>query len=126
VTIPFGKSGLLRGNLFVHNHPGSESFSIEDIWILLRHGVREVHAYGPQRSFRVIASAEMRRFGSGQDAAGWAELGMAYRRAVAASDARFKRYVRAGMFTEADAWAAQTHGAVRKLSAHFRFAYQEI
>jgi len=55
VTVPFGKAGLLRGNVFVHNHPRSESFSEADILILLRHGAREVQAYGPDRAFRMSA-----------------------------------------------------------------------
>lgn len=126
VVVPIRKAGLVRGNLFVHNHPGSESFSPHDIWILLRHGAREVHAYGPARSFRMVAAAGMRRFGLAHELAGWAELNLAYRREMEASAVRFDRFIRAGMFTEAEALAAQTHGVVRKLALHYSFSYQEV
>lgn len=56
VTIPVGKSGLIRGNVFLHSHPRGESFSAEDVWILLRHGAREVRVCGPSRSFRMMAA----------------------------------------------------------------------
>lgn len=126
VTVPFGKAGLLRGNVFIHNHPASQSFSARDIWILLRHGAHEVHVYGPRRSFRMVASRSMRRFGLGQEAAGWAELNHAYERGMQTSAERFGRLVRASMFTEAEALAAQTHGVVRKLALQFSFSYEEV
>jgi hypothetical protein len=126
VTVPLWRAGLLRGNVFVHNHPGSESFSAEDIWILLRYGAREVHVYGPERSFRIVATDSTRRFGYRDESAGWSELSREYERAVMATDSRFGEYVRARLFTRAGAWAAQTHGVVRRISVRFRFAYQEI
>lgn len=126
VTVPFGKAGLLRGNVFVHNHPGNESFSAHDIWILLRHGACEVHVYGPERAFRMVASAKMRRFGQAQEVAGWAEVRLSYQRGMQASAIRFERFIRARMFTEGEALAAQTHSVVRKMALQFHFSYQEI
>ena len=126
VTVPLWKSGLLRGNVFVHNHPESQSFSPEDVWILLREGAREIRAYGPERSFRMIASGATRRFGYRDTVEGWAELHQAYWNAAAASDMRFKRYVQARLMTDAEAWVAQTHSVLRQLAARYRFTYQEI
>jgi hypothetical protein len=126
VTIPFGRAGLLRGNVFVHNHPGNESFSAHDIWILLRHGAREVHVYGPERAFRMVTSTRMRRFGRAEELTGWAEVRLSYKRAMQASAMRFERFIRARMFTEGQALAAQTHSVVRKLALQFHFSYQEI
>lgn len=126
VTVPFGKAGLLRGNVFVHNHPGNESFSANDIWILLRHGAREVHAYGPERAFRMVASDRTRRFGLAQELTGWAEVRLSYRREMLASAMRYERFTRARMFTEGEALAAQTHRVVRKMAIQFHFSYQEI
>jgi hypothetical protein len=126
VVIPFGKGGLLRGNVLLHNHPGNQSFSIEDIWILLRHGAREVQAYGPDRAFRMVATDSTRRFGYREEAGGMAELKAAYGRNVAATNARFSRFAAARLFTSEQAWAAQTHSVVRRIAIQFRFAYQEI
>lgn len=126
VTVPFGKAGLLRGNVFVHNHPGNESFSANDIWILLRHGAREVHVYGPERAFRMVASTMTRRFGQAQELTGWAEVRLSYQRGMQASAMRFGRFIRARMFTEGEALAAQTHSVVRKMALQFHFSYKEI
>jgi hypothetical protein len=126
VTVPPGKAGLLPRNVFVHNHPGSESFSEEDIWILLRHGAREVHAYGPERSFRIVATKRTRRFVYSSEERGRSELYAAYRRAVAATTPLFHDLVASDILTEPEGWVAQTHGVVRVLSARFGFAYMEI
>jgi hypothetical protein len=126
VTVPFGKAGLLRGNVFVHNHPGNESFSPNDLWILLRHGAQEVHVYGPERAFRMVASTKTRRFGQAQELTGWAEVRLSYQRAMLASAMRYERFIRARMFTEGEALAAQTHGVVRKMAVQFHFSYKEI
>lgn len=126
VTVPLWRAALLRGNIFVHNHPGSESFSAEDIWILLRYGAREVHVFGPERSFRIVATDSTRRFSYRNESVGWSELSREYERAVVATDPRFEEFVRARLFTRPKAWAAQTHGVVRRMSVRFSFAYQEI
>lgn len=126
VTIPLWKAGLIRGNVFVHNHPGGESFSAEDIWILLRHGAREVHAYGPERSVRMVAGKNTRRFGYVDDVAGHTEVHAAYRRALELAASDLERAVHAGVLTDAEAWRAQTHRVVRKLSMRFGFAYLEV
>jgi hypothetical protein len=126
VTVPLWKAGLLRGNIFVHNHPGSESFSAEDIWILIRHGAREVHVYGPERSFRIVTTDRTRRFSYRSESVGWSELSREYERAVVETDSRFEEFVRARLFTRPRAWAAQTHGVVRRMSVRFCFAYLEI
>jgi len=126
VVIPIGKAGLIRGNVFVHNHPESQSFSAEDIWILLRHGAREVQAYGTLRAFRMVATDRMRRFDYREESTGIAELKLLYGRAVAASDGRFARLASARLLTSEEAWAAQTHSVVRRIAIHFRFAYWEI
>lgn len=126
VTVPFGKAGLLRGNVFVHNHPRSESFSEADILILVRHGAREVHVYGPERAFRMVAGKGMRRFRSTEDVIARAEVGARYCRELEAAAERFERIAQAGLLTEAEAWAALTHRVVRMMSAVFRFAYEEI
>jgi hypothetical protein len=126
VVIPIGKAGLVRGNVFVHNHPESQSFSVEDIWILLRHRAREVRAYGALRAFRMVATDRMRRFGYREESTGIAELKLLYGRAVEASDGRFARLVSARLLTSEEAWAAQTHNVVRRIAIHFRFAYWEI
>lgn len=126
VTVPPGRSGLLRRNTFVHSHPGSESFSEEDIWILLRHGAREVHAYGPKRSFRIVATKRTRRFTYSSEVWGRAELYGAYRRAVDATTPFFRELVARGALNEPEGWAAQTHGVVRVLSRRCGFAYLEI
>lgn len=103
VTVPLWKSGLLRGNVFVHNHPADDSFSEDDIWILLRHGARAVHAYGPERAFRMVALANTRRFGYAEDAAGRAELHAAYWKAMSDAGTRFTQIVRAGTLDHAEA-----------------------
>lgn len=126
VTVPFGKAGLLRGNVFVHNHPKGDSFSEADIWMLLRHGATAVCAYGPGRAFRMTAMADTRRFGYAQDAAGGMELHVAYWRSMNQARVRFSRFVRAGLLSEREAWIGQTHSVARKMSAHFGFAYQEV
>lgn len=126
VTIPIGKSGLIRGNVFVHNHPGSESFSIEDIWILLRHGAREVQAHGPERSFRMLASPRARRIGAADALNEWRELNSRYQDALRASAPLFRHLVEAHILGEDEAWAARTHGVVRELSIRYGFAYTEI
>jgi hypothetical protein len=121
-----GKAGLLRGNVFVHNHPRSDSFSEADIWMLLRHGVRVVYAYGPERAYRMTAMAGTRRFGYAQESAGRAELHAAFWRSMSQARARFRRFAEAGLLSEPEAWIGQTHSVARKMSSHFRFAYQEI
>lgn len=126
VTVPLWKSGLIRGNVFVHNHPGSESFSQDDLLVLLRHGAREVHAYGPERSFRMVATKSMRRFSYSEDSVARAMVSAAYRKEVEASAPQFQRFVRARMLTDAEAWVALTHSVMRRMALHFRFAYQEI
>jgi hypothetical protein len=126
VTVPLGKSGLLRGNVFVHNHPGDDSFSEDDVWILLRHGARAVHAYGPERAFRMVALANTRRFGYADDAAGRAELHAAYWKAMSEATTQFTRFVQAGTLGHKEAWIAQTHRVARRMSARFGFAYQEV
>jgi hypothetical protein len=126
VVIPIGKAGLVRGNVFVHNHPESQSSSVEDIWILLRHRAREVQAYGALRAFRMVATDRMRRFGYREESTGIAELKFLYGRAVEASDGQFARLVAARLLTSEEAWAAQTHSVVRRIAIHFRFAYWEI
>jgi hypothetical protein len=126
VTVPLWKAGLIRGNVFVHNHPRSDSFSEADIRLLLRHGAREVHAYGPERAFRMIAMVETRRFGYAQQAAGTGELNAAFWRAMADAETRFARIVQTGMLTPREAWIGQTHSAARRMSARFRFAYHEV
>jgi hypothetical protein len=126
VTVPIGKSGLLRGNVFLHNHPNSDSFSEDDIWILLRHGARAVHAYGPERAFRMTALANTRRFGYAQDAAGSAELHAAFWRAMRDANTRFARFVQAGTLSDREGWIGQTHSVARQMSALFRFSYQEV
>ena len=123
VTMPAGKSGLIRGNVFVHNHPGSESFSPEDIWILLRHGAREVRAYGPERSFRTIASRRTQRVTS--DSAIGA-IRVRYDREVEGAAPLFEDLVDQCIFDDAEARSALTHHALRALSARYRFAYMEI
>jgi hypothetical protein len=126
VTVPFGKAGLLRGNVFVHNHPRNESFSEADILILLRHGAREVHVYGPERAFRMVAGKSARRFDYTENDMAEAEIRVRYRQAVQAVAEKFERVAQARMLTDEEAWAALTHNVVRKMSAHFRFAYEEI
>ena len=126
VTIPIGKSSLIRGNLFVHNHPRSESFSAEDIWILLRHGAREMRVYGPERSFRMIASPRTRRIGAAYPFEHWHELSSRYQRALLASAPLFQQLINEQILRADEVWAAQTHGVVRELSISYRFAYTEI
>jgi hypothetical protein len=126
VTIPIGKSGLIRGNVFVHNHPGSESFSAEDIWILLRHGAREVRAYGPKRSFRMIAAARTRRIGTADAVGAWPDLDSRYRRSLLAAAPLFEHLVEEHILSAGEAWAARTHAVVREMSVRYRFAYTEI
>jgi hypothetical protein len=55
-----------------------------------------------------------------------AEVGAQYRRELKAAVERFERITRAGMLTDAETWVALTHRVVRKMSVHFRFAYEEI
>lgn len=126
VTVPMRTAGLIRGNVFVHNHPRSESFSASDILILLRHGAREVHVHGPERAFRMIAGKGTRLFGYTEDAMARAEIGRRYRGEMEVTAEKFARIAKARILTDAEAWAALTHGVVRKLAAHFRFAYEEI
>jgi hypothetical protein len=74
----------------------------------------------------MMSAAVTQRFGYAEDAAGWEALELAYRREVAASDARYSRLVRSGTLGSREAWAAQTHGVVRKLASRFRFSYEEV
>jgi hypothetical protein len=126
VTVPFGKAGLLRGNVFVHNHPRSDSFSQADIWMLLRHGLRAMYAYGPERAFRMSTMANTRHFGYAQESAGGEELRAAYWRSMDHARARFGRFVHAGLLSDEEAWIGQTHNVARRMAAQFRFAYQEV
>lgn len=126
VTVPFGKAGLLRGNVFVHNHPGNESFSANDIWILLRHGAREVHVYGPERAFRMVASPRTRKVGAADPGGGWRELRSRYERALLALEPLFQQLVDEKILSGDEAWAARTHSVVRELSKRYAFAYTEI
>jgi hypothetical protein len=126
VTIPFGKTGLVRGNVFVHNHLGSESFSAHDIWILLRHGAHEVHVYGPERAFRMIASPRTRKVGAADPFERWRELRSRYERALLALEPLFQQLVDEQILSGDEAWAARTHSVVRELSKRYEFAYTEI
>jgi hypothetical protein len=126
VTIPIGKTGLIQGNMFAHNHPRGESFSAEDIWILLRHGAHDVRVFEPERSFRIAASSSTRRFGWADQESGWREVELAYERAVASLGGRYAPLVQTGRMPPVQAWAAQTHAVVRKMAMRFGFLHREV
>jgi hypothetical protein len=126
VTIPMREARLLSGNIFLHNHPDNESFSYQDIWLLLRHGVREVRAYGPRRAFVMSSQPEMRRFTYENDEEGRQALIRKYIEVQRETTPPFRELVRGGTFTEAEAWAAQTHGIVRTIARIYRFTYAEL
>ena len=126
VTVPLWKAGLIRGNVFVHNHPGSESFSAEDVWILLHHGAREVWVCGPERSFRMIASPRTRRIGVAAASEEWRVLSSRYQQALMAAAPLFRQLEDANILAATEAWAALTHGVVRDLSIRYGFAYTEF
>ncbi|HEX8674341.1 MAG TPA: hypothetical protein VF710_20750 [Longimicrobium sp.] len=126
VTIPMREARLLPGNIFLHNHPDNESFSYQDVWLLLRHGVREVRAYGPKRAFVMSSQPETRTFTYENDAEGLQALIKKYLEVQRETTPPFRELVRGGTFNEAEAWAAQTHGIMRTISRIYRFYYAEL
>lgn len=126
VTIPMREARLLSGNVFVHNHPDNEAFSYQDTWLLLRHGVREVRAYGPRRAFVMSSQREMRTFTYENDTEGMKALINKYMEVQRETTPPFRELVRRGTFTEAEAWAAQTHGIMRTIAGIYRFTYAEL
>lgn len=74
----------------------------------------------------MIALANTRRFGYAQHAAGRAELHAAFWRAMSAASVRFTQFVQAGTIDHTEAWIGQTHSVARRMSARFRFTYQEV
>jgi hypothetical protein len=126
VTIPMRDMHRLPGNVFVHNHPGNESFSYQDVWLLLRHRVREVRAYGPKRGFVMGTQPEMQAFTYETAVEGLDALIATYRKAQRDTTPAFKNLVRDGTFTEDEAWAAQTHAIMRTISQVYGFAYREL
>jgi hypothetical protein len=126
VTIPMREARLLSGNVFVHNHPDNESFSYQDIWLLLRHGVREVRAYGPRLAFVMSSQRGMRTFTYENDTEGRKALIKKYMEVQRETTPAFRELVRRDIFTEAEAWAAQTNGIVRTIAGIYRFTYAEL
>lgn len=126
VTIRMQDVRWLSGNVFIHNHPDNESFSFKDVWLLLRHGVREVRAYGPTRAFMMAAQPGMQTFNYATSDAGLDALIATYRKVQHDTTPAFRELVRSRSFTEAEAWAAQTHAIMRNISQIYGFAYKEL
>lgn len=126
VTIPMREARHLSGNIFIHNHPDDESFSYQDAWLLLRHGVREVRAYGPARAFVMRSRRETRTFTYLNATEGLDALIATYRKVQRETTAAFRELVREGTFTEAEAWAAQTHAIMRTIAEIYSFTYAEL
>jgi hypothetical protein len=126
VTIPMREARHLSGNVFIHNHPDDESFSYQDTWLLLRHGVREVRAYGPTRAFVMRSQRETRTFTYLNAAEGLDALIATYLKVQRETTPAFRELVREGTFSEAEAWAAQTHAIMRTIAEIYAFTYAEL